>query len=208
MNSNKIPCILCSKELLNYVEPHLKNWGYDTERINKEALGNCPLLVINLNGALGRCDNVFGYFNEVYNRELVDDPEEFLYRAAMWKGYYYRKERNTMFTKNDLKAGMVVRTRNNIMWLVVNNDLISEGNYKKLSDYSDDLTISDFHNYDIVEVYDNVNCWRLGFSKCLTNVRIRADGELIWRRKKIKEFTMQEIADKLNIPVDELRIKK
>lgn len=209
---SKIPCIKCDHKLFTFIKPYLDKWGY----ISKSPYYNwshLPLLVINLSGTIGIYDNLSFSAKDFHNRELVDDVEEFLYRAAMLKGFNYKKK-NNMFTKKDLKTGMVVKTRNNTMLLVVDDKLISVSGFLRLTEYNDDLTITDEPDsniqsgFDIMEVYDDINSWGLGFSSGLSYVEKKKWGKLIWKRKEIKEVTMQEIADKFNIPVDKLRIKK
>lgn len=210
MDSNKIPCIRCNAELFTHIKPFLDKWGYKNVGVYGNVWEVCPLLIINLDGNIGRYINTCFNFKDAYNRELVDDVEEFLYRAALLKGFIYKK---TMFTKKDLKTGMVVKTRNNTMSLVVDDKLISIGGFGRLTDYNDDLTITDEPDsniqsgFDIMEVYDDVTCWGSGFSLGLSYVEKKERGTLVWKRKEIKEVTMQEIADKFNIPVENLRIK-
>lgn len=206
MDNNKIPCIRCNKKLFAYIKPYLDKWGYESVCLTDQ-WERFPLLIINLDGNVGDYTNEYLVLKDANNRELVDNVEEFLYRAAQLKGFSYKKKDN-MFTKKDLKTGMVVKTRNNIMWLVLNNKLISDTNFCVLSWYNEDLTTKGPSDFDIVEVYDKVECWSDGLSKGLSYVDGKEFGTLVWKRKEIKEVTMQEIADILNIPVDELRIKK
>lgn len=209
---NNIPCIKCNAELFSYIKPSLYRWGYKNVCVTDDVWKGCPLLIINLDGNIGRCANVSLNFKDAHNRELVDDVEEFLYRAAQLKGFNYKKK-NNMFTKKDLKTGMVVKTRNNTMLLVVDDKLISVSGFLRLTEYNDDLIITDEPDsniqsgFDIMEVYE-VNSWGLGFSRVLSYVEEKTFGKLIWKRKEIKEVTMQEIADKLGIPVENLRIKE
>lgn len=209
---SKIPCIKCNKELFAYIKPFLDIWGYKSVCLTDDWDG-CCLLIINLGGNVGKYTNTSLILKNDCNRELVDDVEEFLYRAAQLKGFNYKKKDN-MFTKKDLKTGMVVKTRNNTVFLVVDDKLISVGGFMRLTEYNDDLTVIDESDsniqsgFDIMEVYDKVDGWGFGFSRGLYYVAEKKCGKLVWKRKKIKEVTMQEIADKLNIPVDELRIKK
>lgn len=209
---SKIPCIKCNAELFSYIKPYLDKWGYKNVAIDDNVWEGCPLLIINLDGNVGRCANAVLGFKGAYNRELVNDVEEFLYRAAMLKGFNYKKEDN-MFTKKDLKTGMVVKTRNNTMFLVVDDKLIATAGFGLLIEYNDDLTVIDQPDsniqsgFDIMEVYDEVNCWGWGFARALSFVEKKDWGKLIWKRKEIKEVTMQEIANKFGIPVENLRIK-
>lgn len=202
----KIPCIECSSIMWDSINPYLKRWGY--KKIITIDWGEFPLLVINADGDLGSCINLASSAATNYNRELVTNVEEFLERAAKLKGFTYNRKDKKMekeFTKADLKSGMVVKAKNNKMYLVVGDKMISDDGFMYLSHYNNDLKNS-CPEFDIVEVHDDVTCWGKGFSKGLSYVS--GEGKLLWKRKELKEYTMQEIADKLGIPVEELRIKK
>lgn len=203
---DKIPCIKVNGALFAYIEPYLKKWGYKGFDLIRGNFDVPHLLVINYGGKMGRYSNgVTTRRFSIYTRVLVKDVEEFLSRAAELKGFTYKKE--NMFTKKDLKSGMVVKTRNNTMFLVVDDKLISTAGFGRLTDYNDDLTVTALVGFDIMEVYDEVNCWGWGFSKGLSYVEEKKWGKLIWKRDETKEITMQEIADKFGIPLKDLRIK-
>lgn len=108
------------------------------------------------------------------------------------------------FTKDNLKSGMVVITRNKMEALVVNDLLLFHSGFEPLSHYTDDLVISEegCEEYDIVKVYAQSNTWAGGTNKSFPKEK------LLWDREGVKEYTMQEIADKLGIPVEQLRIRK
>lgn len=202
----KIPCIRIDSKLIKYIEPYLIEWGYK-ESCPITFVEDLPLLVINVNGNFGNFTNIGEYRKYDFNRILVNNPEEFLERAASLMGKTYkRKDMKREFTKEDLKSGMVVKTKNNNMYLVVGNKLITNDGYVLLDSYNKSLENSLLSEYDIIEVYSKVECWGFGFSEGL-NLALEY-GELIWKRKVFKEYTMQEIADKLGIPVEQLRIKK
>lgn len=106
----------------------------------------------------------------------------------------------------DLKGGMVVQTRNGMLWLVTEFYLISRFGSMNLSDYDEDLTVSCFHSLDIVKAYDRIDYWRNGFVEGLS---IIADGhgKLIWKRPETV-VTMQQIADEFGVSVELLHIKR
>lgn len=111
------------------------------------------------------------------------------------------------FTKSDLKSGMIIQLNNGKYYLFVEGILIGEGGQLDINDYKEDLSLSDFFHkeyFDIKKVYyKKYHSWGMGFNGSLIQ-----DLTLIWERKKCVEYTMQEIADKLGIPVEQLRIKK
>lgn len=113
------------------------------------------------------------------------------------------------FTKSDLKPGMVVEYKNGNRRLVVriNNDLHFMSSEEFLEnvekEYDDNLTCAGHESLNIMKIY-SVNTIR-ELNTLLSETYYL---DLIWERKEPKEYTMQEIADKLGISVEELRIKK
>ena len=99
--------------------------------------------------------------------------------------------------KSDLKNGMVVRTRNCNLYIVLNNSLISKRGYMNLNFYTEDLKDGDCKgSYDIVAIYKEKK------GHCLTpeNWFINL-GEPIWTREeeidwsKVKPFTKVQVRD-------------
>lgn len=117
------------------------------------------------------------------------------------------KDMKKDFKKKDLESGMVVMSNSGTYYLVVGNALVDTIGYLNLDDYDDNLRfedgISGSRCFDIKEVYEKKSTsWGFGFAKSLTRGLT-----LIWKREDIQEFTLKEIADKLGIPVDKIRIK-
>lgn len=107
--------------------------------------------------------------------------------------------------KSDLKSGMVVKTRNKELFLVVGDLLISETGFMTLTSFDINLKNKLVHTYDIMEIYKSTTQWGNGFSKGLY---YRSKDNPIWKREEIREVTLQEIAEKFDIPVENLRIKE
>ena len=78
-------------------------------------------------------------------------------------------------TKKDLKERMVVETRNGNRYLVCGNSIIRDKGYCNFRDYDENLTILDFHELDIVKVYDVVSTLEE-----VTDPNL----ELLWERKE------------------------
>lgn len=113
------------------------------------------------------------------------------------------------FTKKDLKTGMIVELKDQERYLVLGDTLVGIDNQSLLSYYNEDLTLK-CNNIDsikrctICKVYKKYDGhWGGGFKEGLHN-----DVILIWERPKVVELSMEEIANKLGIPVNQLRIKK
>ena len=108
----KIPCIKCNKRLFEYLWSYLKKWGYININVNANDLDIYPLLVLNYNGSLGCVASLFLEYNADYNRILVNDPEEFLTRAAKLKGFEYKPNKNSKQMSNILeRANQIVNHR-------------------------------------------------------------------------------------------------
>lgn len=105
-------------------------------------------------------------------------------------------------TLNDLKTGMIVKTRDGDSHIVMRNYLgrsdilagLSDSNniskkWNHLYTYNEDMTHQTYSEMDIMEVYDSQP-----FS--IGNIRY-----LIWERKEHKEVTMQELEEKFGCKV-------
>lgn len=87
---------------------------------------------------------------------------------------------------SDLRSGMIVRTQELKLYLVVGDKLIGEDGYLNLASYHDDLKHTLFKDFNIIKVYN----YKLGrsFSRLLDDDNL----ELIWERKEYK-LTKREI---------------
>ena len=112
--------------------------------------------------------------------------------------------------KQDIQLGMVVEYHCGKRALVisVNNKVLFSNNngYMRLENYNDDLLVVNRHEdsgkWDIDKVFDvTFGC---SIDTMLNDSLLR----LLWERQKEVELTMQEIADKFGIPVEQLKIKK
>lgn len=103
------------------------------------------------------------------------------------------------FTKADLKTGMIVEHRDGERYMVIGDRLVSEDDCYKISDYNNDLKISNLclSDSDIVAVY-NVNTYVLDdISDIFADVCLTT----IWRREEVKEMTVAEIEKQLGYKV-------
>lgn len=110
--------------------------------------------------------------------------------------------------KSELKPGRIVECRNGFRYFTLidgNGELlgIRKEGCIDLQDYDENANCSIDHNFDIVAIYKAPDISRLstidyilhsGNLKCIATVNC--------------EVTMQEIADKFNIPVNSLKIIK
>lgn len=118
-------------------------------------------------------------------------------------------------TKQDLKTGMRVRTRNGELYLVLKDcktghyghqDLLFAsfcGDYNIGDDYNNDLICVDSNDtdedFDIVEVYTA----KSGFADI--DVLDRTSLKSIWKREEKKKMTVAEIEEKLGYEVEIVR---
>ena len=99
--------------------------------------------------------------------------------------------------KSDLKNGMIVKTRNCNLYIVLNNSLISKRGYMNLNFYTEDLKDGDCTgSYDIVSVYRERRSYELIPQNWFINL-----GEPIWTREeevdwsKVPKWTKVQVRD-------------
>src|SRR5690606_11993145 len=106
----------------------------------------------------------------------------------IWNMVTFMKKRqgDRKMKKSDLKSGMVVKTQEENLYLVVGDKLIGEYGYLNLASYHDNLEHTLFRDFNIIKVYN----YKLGriFSRLLDEDNL----ELIWEQKK-HELTSHEI---------------
>lgn len=106
--------------------------------------------------------------------------------------------------KSDLKPGMVIEYANKEKRLVVTINaelfLISRASFAEVRSFNEDLTYDGDPKLNIVKVYQPKEAASL-------STLLQCDN-CIWARPKEIVLTMQEIADKFGIPVEQLKIKK
>lgn len=112
--------------------------------------------------------------------------------------------------KQDIQLGMVVEYHCGKKALVisVNDEVLFSDTfgYMRLKDYNDDLTVIDRHDDSGKWDIDKVFKVTLG---CSIDTMLNGNFlKLFWERQKEVELTMDEIADKFGIPVENLKIKK
>lgn len=191
----RIPCIKCDSKLWEYLKPYLKEWGYVFGCIGE--FEEYQLLIINYKrGKL--CTNVHESEQFDYNRELVTDVEEFLERAAKLKGFTYKRKDIMKINGIEIKAGMILTTSTEVTYIVFPS--------------KNGLAGVNYH-----EEHTGYNCW-YSLKQIIDNneiVIIRDapknqiyDGNILWEKPKEVVLTMDDIAKKFEVPVEQLRIKK
>ena len=153
------------------------------------------------------------FVGKIYTISRIDsDQKYYMFEEIgwVWTDEMIEGPVKTPFTKSDLKTGMVVEYRNGSRRLVLRDyqgtgkNLLIGDRWASFNFYNEDLTYdSGDKNYDIVKVYaakDFCATLRLLDKEC-------CEYRVVWERKEIKEVTLEQIAEKFGVPVDQLRIK-
>lgn len=154
-----------------------------------------------VNGRIMKND---GKFSTCVSFHSVDKLNE------LWISKFELVEEEKMFTKDDLKSGYIVDTRNRGLFMVLEtaNGLKSffrdfcEFGHHETDQYNDDLTAIGNDAWDITRIY--------GFNRYGHMVReISTKGrELLWQRDETLELTIEEIAKKFGVDAGRVRIKE
>lgn len=158
--------------------------------------------------------NYYEYLNTNYSEYVIwcafnwsSTPEGFYFWDRIHKEYkeWYNSE-DSVAPKNLLKTGMIVEYDTGEKRLVLGdgiNLIICDKYYLNFESLKDNL-ISLSGGIIINKIYE-------GFSNGMTDSlehMYANPGKVIWKREpEIKELTLQEVADKFNIDVKQLRIK-
>lgn len=119
--------------------------------------------------------------------------------------------------KEDLQDFDIIITRENKSYFVYNNSLVKiDGDVLEtlnLDNYEDNLQRADYrHNYDIMKVLrygSETQVYNLsGFMAHFLRLNLPTFHKIIFERKEFTEVTMDEIAKKFGVPVEQLKIKK
>lgn len=198
---NKTPCIKCTPEIWEYIEPFLINWRYVKCYDFSYDWETYPILVIDYCGVFGRYSNISNISNiDGYDRELITDINIFLDKAAKLKGFTY-KRKIMEINGVEIKPGMIIETVDSIrnsksFWIVFPT---KKGLAITRWGYSSWEYINEFvkyHSKDIENIYDCVN------GESLTS------GDVLWGKSKEIVITMDEIAEKFGYPIEQIRIMK
>ena len=117
-----------------------------------------------------------------------DFAEKYNYKILEWSDYMDKE-----FTKADLRDGMVVEQRDGGMYLVLAGTAVEKGEHNSIVGYTDDLKWAGYKGGDIVKVYRITP----GSLRCIEDVFIKNNLELIWERKEPKKMTVEEMRQKL-----------
>ena len=140
-----------------------------------------------------------------FNKNTYSDRDYYIiryYTILEWEDFMEKE-----FTLSDLKAGMLVVVRCGHKYLVAKNDnegmfFTNEDGWTEYTTKHNDMKSAICEDFDIMKVYSMPSKNRDAFNYSTENRK------LLFKRKEPKELTMQEIADKFGIPVEQLKIKK
>ena len=176
--------------LVDYLVTNHYKWRYSD--VDKESITRSDVLYMG-------DDNYLSYSSLVTFKQCLEDD----YELVVFNDLIQMK-------KLDLKRGMVVEYHCGKKALVisVNDEVLFSDTfgYMRLKDYNDDLLVIDRHDDSGKWDIDKVFKVTLG---CSIDTMLSGNFlKLIWERQKEVELTMDEIAEKFGIPVENLKIKK
>lgn len=186
----KIPCIKCNEEMWEYIRPYLEEWGYYSHSVFDGNWDEYPLLVLEIYSSLTTYNNTFETNSTIFNRELITDVEEFLERAAELKGFTYKRKDTMVINGIEIKPGMVIITKDNVPYIA-------------------------FPTHIGMAFTNNITGgWTLNIPCNITFIRDLArdgslySGKILWEKPKEVVLTMDQIAKKFGVPVEQIKIKK
>lgn len=209
---NKIPCTVITKEQYeSELRDSLLSMGYKESNFMFFDSKYC-LLILNSFGDFGSMRVSTGFqLSKSNKRELIFyDKDIFLEEASRYMLEYKEINKNEIvMKKSELKIGQVLEIETsveNYLFILLPN---AAGEYYF---YNSHFCIS-FNAIDndllfthgtmkILKVYDRANDIINSYDISIT------DRNLLWACDNAKEITMKEIADKFQIPIDKLRIRK
>jgi hypothetical protein len=149
----------------------------------------CNSIVDDKVGKKGTIDGFDSDGNAIVYLDIY--PKDKRWNSYTIKPNVLRKMENQM-TKDQLKTGMWVVTRNACNYMVARDTengsfLVGSSNCIPLGDFKQDLTYFPNHDYDIMKVYGS----RCSFDVLSTNL---ADKKLLWTRPaEVKEISKDEV---------------
>lgn len=201
----KIPCIICNSKLWNYIRKYLYDWNYNIDFVSSN-WKDFPLLVINLDGYIGKCINLEINRSIENNREIISNVEEFLEKAAALKEKSYN---STNSIHSLIKTGMMVSLRNNEKGLIVTLFeelvIIHDNKFTPLSEYNSRLSHYKDTNLDIIKIFTIKNS-KDKYKKLLSiDWKKESNYKLLWENESII-MSKKEIAEILKISENQLII--
>lgn len=196
---DKIPCIKCTPELWEYIRPYLKEWGYTPGSFGID-FEQRPLLVINAFGNKGKYNSDGMSVCTDHNRELLDNVEEFLKRAAILRNFTYKRKDVMEINGIEIKPGMGIcvdnKYDNNNFYIVIPTKVgLAVINHGQSCYWLHlDSFLSQYKNR-IVAICD-----------LATQNSIR--GNFLWVAPEEIVLTIDDIAKKFGYPVERIKIAK
>lgn len=155
------------------------------------------------------------YFGNDKIEVLYLDPHTLRYSSAKYlrehlPEYEVLTLNDLQMKKQDIQLGMVVEYHcgKRALVILVNDEvLFSNANgFMRLKDYNDDLLVINRHSTS--NMWDIDKIYRVTVECCIDTMLSGDFLKLLWERPKEIELTMDEIAEKFGIPVENLKIKK
>ena len=105
-------------------------------------------------------------------------------------------------TLQDLKTGMLVRTRDKRLRLVIANSIIGIGTSGGIGliNYNNDFKSCQYSSFDIIEVYSepiSEHIYAMGIELWLKKEAFLKYCELLWKEEEVIEMTMEDVCKAL-----------
>lgn len=189
METDKIPCIKCNQNLWLKIKPYLVEWGYTINYITS-TWNYHTILVINDCNNIGVCSNQT--YNQNYNaafrfnRELIDNIEEFLEHAAKLKGYNYK--RKDIVYPEDL-IGNISNFPIEIIQHMV-NEQVRQGNFPDVTVFQNIKTAGTFlKGFSWRDTKEGENFWHAVICACNFNLYFKKYP----KQTNMKQFTKEDL---------------
>nr|DAR02419.1 MAG TPA: hypothetical protein [Crassvirales sp.] len=186
------PRIKYDPEKWEYIKTNLEELGYRLLRLSEWKF--CPYIVLDFVGNVGKYSNLSE--RESSNRYEVTNVEEFLEISAILIGKQYKRKDMVKIHDIEIKPGMVITTTNNSFWIAFPTEkglaVINYGAY----------------TWDLIDNFINHYKEKIISIRDLSKGKSLSEGNILWKKSEEVVLTMQEIADKFNIPLKNLRIKE
>lgn len=188
----EIPCYYINDcKRIDYILNKLREFGYSVENVNRNITG---CLVLDYLDIFGKVE-ILLYDCCKIGRYLINDETEFLKEAER----LMNKNSNIIKINGiEIKPGMVIigtdcHNKNQIEVAFPVKDGIGFISYTEKNSWNYNKLCNII---DITEIRD------------ISKNQVLTDGEILWSKPNYVEITMDEIAEKFNVNVEQLKIKK
>jgi len=169
----------------------------DCEEIEEKVVqfkkGKKVRVIANNNGHKYKIGSIVTIDNQCSDKSFI--AKEIVNGDSWWVRYSDCEEiEKKPFGKQGLKTGMLVQFRNGDVFMVINDILVSDGDWVSLGCFNEDLNSNSFNYFDIMKVSKVLNGYLL-MPKNWNKERLNKN--LLWEREETKKMTISEMKKKL-----------